>query len=719
MTGKPVSPLPNLAETREFLEGLPTAPAEHLAVIMEGKAPRVRTLHHGEVAAGIAWLSNLQGTHNCYYHANPLRDGVKDRKARREDVSAARMLHVDIDDLTALEKISSFTVAPSVVIMSGGGYQCLWFLRKPVHDLPRVEALNAQIAGHLGGDSCHSADHLLRLPGTLNVPNAKKRAAGRTTALASIVRPLTDFSRSYDLDDFAKALGEKAQLASPKTTFGSSEDHPLFNAETLPVQASDYTLGLLRHGDNGENPIGSPHAAYRSRSEVVFRVCCDIAKAGGDEATIQGVLLNPENGISASVLEQPRPQEYAARQARRAVRAVGDGWPNVNKGGQPQPTFNNALVALQRLGLTFEFDAFKNRKRVSGHLLQEFVGELSDDVCAAIREEVFAQWGFDPGKEHVRDAAHTLCLGNTFHPVRDYLNGLEWDGVGRAGRWLSLYFGAEDSPLHSEVGELVLVAAVRRIRQPGTKFDAILVLEGRQGSGKSTAINILASEEFFSDQDILTLDTKAQMEALEGVWLFELGELQGLNRAETDRVKAFASRRSDRARPAYGRYREDRPRQTIFIGTTNDEQYLRDATGNRRFWPVKTVLIDLEALRRDRDQLWAEASLLEASGRSLTLAEDLWGTAATAQESRLMEDPWLEGLRSARGHVEDGIERITTAEALKHLEMAFDRQNPSSAKRLVSLMRKLGWDGPKQMRIKGTVLRGYERPWDPASVEAY
>jgi predicted P-loop ATPase len=171
--------------------------------------------------------------------------------------------------------------------------------------------------------------------------------------------------------------------------------------------------------------------------------------------------------------------------------------------------------------------------------------------------------------------------------------------------WPTTYLGAEPTPLNKAIGRIVLLAGVRRIRRPGSKFDTIMVLEGPQGGGKSTAIKMLAGPENFSDQELLTLDAKAQMEALEGVWILEIAELEGISRADTAKVKAFASRSDDNARPAYARFKEKRPRQTIFIGTTNDDKYLRDMTGNRRFWPVKIGQIDLEALARDRDQLWA------------------------------------------------------------------------------------------------------------------
>ncbi|KAB0264730.1 virulence-associated E family protein [Microvirga brassicacearum] len=290
------------------------------------------------------------------------------------------------------------------------------------------------------------------------------------------------------------------------------------------------------------------------------------------------------------------------------------------------------------------------------------------------------------------------------------LDGLVWDGIPRLDRWMTNYLGAEDTPLNCAVSRITLIAAVRRVRQPGVKFDQIVVFEGKQGSGKSTAVAILAGPGNHSDQEILTLDAKAQIELLEGVWFYELGEVEGLNRAEVNRIKAFASRTVDRSRMAYAHYSTARPRQAIFIGTTNDDKYLRDQTGNRRFWPVKTGFIDLEALRRDRDQLLAEAAHREREGESIALPEELWDIAAVEQASRLEEDPWLEKLSDERGTEHGEFVRAYTHELLEiKLGIPLERLTQGHTKRLAIVMRHLGWE-PKKFRIGDKTVRGYEKP---------
>lgn len=317
-------------------------------------------------------------------------------------------------------------------------------------------------------------------------------------------------------------------------------------------------------------------------------------------------------------------------------------FPDVTEDGAPKSTCTNAAVAVMHMGISCRKDLFHEKMLVGGHLINQWAGDMSDDVIQMIRKLIRARYGFDPKVENTRDACTQLCLEHQFDPVCDYLDSLAWDGTPRLDRWLSTYMGAPDTDLNRAIGNLTLIAAVRRAYEPGTKFDQIVVLEGVEGKGKSTAIEILAGRDNFSDQKILGLSDKEQQEAMCGIWLYEIAELTGMRRADTDHVKAFASRTVDRARPAYGRFRVDRPRRAICFATTNDDEYLKSETGNRRFWPVVTAHIDLAGLARDRDQLWAEAAMREARGDSTKLPERLWKQAGEEQRHRKEVDAWLD-----------------------------------------------------------------------------
>jgi predicted P-loop ATPase len=324
------------------------------------------------------------------------------------------------------------------------------------------------------------------------------------------------------------------------------------------------------------------------------------------------------------------------------------------------------------------------------------------------------------------------CLDHIFDPVRDYLDGLRWDGVKRLDRWLVVYCGARDTPLNRAIGRKMLVAAVRRVREPGCKFDYIVVLEGEQGVGKSTLLRFLAGDENFSDNEILGLNKKEQQEAIQGVWIYEVAELEGLVKSEVTKVKLFASKTVDGARPAYGRTRVDRPRRCIFVATTNEDTYLRDTTGNRRFWPVAVNVIDLDAVKRDRDQLWAEAAMVEATGEGLVIPQGLWPDVAVQQRARMELDPWEDTLApvlagmirtenvvggsfvkasDAKG---DPEWRVSTDFLLSNvLGLPKERQNNNHTKRLAGIMRSLGWVRSEAvMRFGKAVGRGFTKSLD-------
>jgi predicted P-loop ATPase len=239
--------------------------------------------------------------------------------------------------------------------------------------------------------------------------------------------------------------------------------------------------------------------------------------------------------------------------------------------------------------------------------------------------------------EAVAVAAHR----NSIHPVRDYLRALAWDGQGRIDEWLVDLCGAERGSYARIVGAKFLIAAVARVMRPGCKVDTTLVLEGAQGAKKSSALAALAGRDEWFLETGADLGTKDSYQALRRKWIVELSELDSLSRAEVSRVKAFLSARIDTYRPSYGRATIDFPRACVFVGTTNSEQYLKDETGGRRFWPVAIARVDLEGLRAVRDQLWAEARVRFEAGEAwhITDAQDEKLVAAEA-DARYVADPF-------------------------------------------------------------------------------
>jgi predicted P-loop ATPase len=243
--------------------------------------------------------------------------------------------------------------------------------------------------------------------------------------------------------------------------------------------------------------------------------------------------------------------------------------------------------------------------------------------------------------EVASQAVQTVAAQRRVHPVRDYLGRLKWDGAPRLDRWLSTYFGVEESNYSHAVGARWMLSAVARIYQPGAKADCCLILEGPQGIKKSTALRTLA-DEYFTDE-LADLGSKDAALQIRGVWIVEISELDSLVRSEIASIKAFMSRSADRFRPPFGRRVVECARQCVFAGTVNHTEYLRDETGARRFWPVLCGSIDVEPLARDREQLWAEAKHPYSSGEKWWLdTSALVEIAAEEQSARYQGDPWEE-----------------------------------------------------------------------------
>ena len=307
-------------------------------------------------------------------------------------------------------------------------------------------------------------------------------------------------------------------------------------------------------------------------------------------------------------------------------------------------SMENAAIGLTGLGVVCRYDQFHHRVLIRWKGRDE---RLTDDLVLLLRVEMNARYEKDFGPVHIGDAIKALALKNGFNPVTDMLGEAEalWDGVKRLDRLGPDYFHTEDTALARACFRKTMLAAVRRARRPGCKFDQILVLESPEGWDKSSAWAVLAGPENFSDADILGKDARAVQEELADVWVHEIADLSGLGRADIEQVKAFASRVNDRARGAYERYLKDQPRQSIEVGTTNSDAYLLSTTGNRRFWPFKLrARVEIDRLRADRLLLWGEAASAESAGETLVLDSSLWVDAAAAQEERRVIDPWEDEL---------------------------------------------------------------------------
>jgi predicted P-loop ATPase len=253
-------------------------------------------------------------------------------------------------------------------------------------------------------------------------------------------------------------------------------------------------------------------------------------------------------------------------------------------------------------------------KRVSPPYEHGAIGEWTSTDDSRTAMELSRKFRFTPSSALIMEAIEVIARENSYHPVRDWLRSLKWDGISRVDDWLSDYLGVPKTEYSWRIARWFLMGMVARVMQPGVKFDYCLVLEGSQGRLKSTALNVLGGE-WFGDTDI-NLDNKDSMTAIRGKWLYEFQELGSLAKHESSKQKSFISRRTDEFRPVYGRREIKCPRQGVFTGTTNEELgWNKDPTGGRRFWPIPILSeINIQGLKDAREQLFAEALSLFDSG---------------------------------------------------------------------------------------------------------
>lgn len=314
---------------------------------------------------------------------------------------------------------------------------------------------------------------------------------------------------------------------------------------------------------------------------------------------------------------------------------------SVSAKGTFEATIDNASLVLlhdPELRGRYYYDEFRERPVVSGDLPWEKLAKRSSDCWmdsddSGLRRHLEKHYGIEsPSK--IRDAVELAMLSCKRHPVREYLNGLTWDGQSRMDTLFIDYLDAADNEYTREVTRKALIGAVARIYSPGCKHDHALVLVGPQGCRKSTTLAKLGRQ-WFSDS-LYTVSGKDAYEQLQGHWIIEMGEMAATKKAELEQIKQFMSKQTDSYRAAYARRTQEHPRQCAFFGTTNDNEFMRDSTGGRRFWPV--VVTDkgreLGGMLTDEivDQVWAEAVMRYEAGEQWYLSERVEQMARKVQE---------------------------------------------------------------------------------------
>jgi predicted P-loop ATPase len=378
---------------------------------------------------------------------------------------------------------------------------------------------------------------------------------------------------------------------------------------------------------------------------------------------------------------------------------------NTGKTG-PKKTISNLMLFLKNLpelGNTIRWNELAQRAEWNGRPIED-----SDLVDIRL---ILEQHDFEAAKDDVLPAVLRHAKENAFHPIRDYLSSLKWDGLKRLDRWMTLCLGAPDSPFVRMAARKTLIAAVARAFKPGCKVDTVLVLEGPQGIKKSTAIATLFGEGYTAESVNLFDQHNKMVMAMMGAWCVELAEFVALLNRDKNVVKGLLSMRSDRVVLPYAKIASDHPRQCVFFGTINpgDSGYLTDTTGNRRYWPVEVTKADIELIEDRRDQIWAEAAKAYFAGEGWWIEDDDEALQAEqAAEVREEYDIWVELVADKLA----GRQTMTTSEALSAIGVPFERMDRKAELRAAKCLRRIGFERvtPKE-KVAGVwkTVRRWER----------
>lgn len=409
--------------------------------------------------------------------------------------------------------------------------------------------------------------------------------------------------------------------------------------------------------------------------------------------------------------------------AKIATTLLWKKWPTDKDSGKMEPnSLHNILVFLRHkpkyCGL-FRYDRFAGRvvlhKEPFWHSGAGFkVRELRDIDITYITASMEMD-GLSPTSAKVHEAINLVAHENWIDPPVDYFNSLKWDGVSRLTTWLKKYLGAKgETDYLGAIGSAFCIAIVARQFDPGCKAENMMVLEGPQGLLKSTALRVLADVGCGKDQESYFCDTlsfdqlkdKDSVLKMQGKTIIEIPDLAGMGSREIEEVKQNMSITTDEIRVPYGRATAKFPRRFVWSGSTNESHWLKDQTGNRRFWPVECGIIDIKGLTRDREQLMAEAVHMYKNKAQWWIGRDnpIWGLVESEQKHRLLEDIWAEPIE----RFVTGIDFITVPEVLQHLKIDTKDQNAKNQKQVIGVLKQLGFNR-KTKRHNGRVVSGWER----------
>lgn len=639
----------------------------------------------------------------------------------KEHITAGRAAWVDLDAPDSeqqYEAAARSSPPPSFAVRTSPGKFHLYWRLAPGASLDLVDSVNARLVTRFNGDpAARDRARVLRLPGTLH---------GKGEPSLVTCHRLDGFDQPVQVEALDKALvgvlpagggaGERRGLGDPALAAPSLElaarAMSAINPNDLDRDTWIRTLAAFKQAlwsylppDAVDGWLMNWCGRYEADNPAENRKqIASIRKtSAGWPALVQMVpALRAEMSFGAQPIVQA-----SVSLAQQTVPAKPPGQsvltydlPN-GAATTGAPSHLDVVRQCDDWRLPVAHDVFADRLMVTGPMPGErserggtHPRPLTDRDYTIVRMQ-FNGLGLKPGSEALREGLDFYARMNRYDPVTDWLDGLQWDEVPRLDGWLSRYLGCADDEWSRIAGAKFLISMVARAYSPGHKVDTALVLEGAQGVGKSTALRTLAGDAHFGDQ-LPNLSDKEGLAYIQGLWLVEISELAAMRRGEVEDIKTFIAARFDRYRAPYGRLVDEHPRRCVFAATTNESTYLKDPTGDRRWWPVTCGTIDNTALAADRAQLFGEAVARYRAGEAWWLDPAQNALALVEQAKRRKVSAWFASVAAvcAEAEAHDTAEqrRVTMSSVFLRAKLPIsDLGNPRYTVPLAGDLRALGW----------------------------
>jgi predicted P-loop ATPase len=514
---------------------------------------------------------------------------------------------------------------------------------------------------------------------------------------------LGSISSSDSLEDFLRRV-QKVSVAAIKnyTTIRDTDGStgPPRDSNTLVNKLTNETRKLL----NEQHPGDRSRACWDIITEMINRGFSD------DEITL--LLRDYPNGPASHYREHNSSLAKDIQRIRQKYKRNRFVWPEGtlwNKERKPHQNVHNVILALRSpdLGGLFTFDEMERQVKVTEFLpdvfddqeprKKKFPYPFRDEDCTHM-QAWFQTVGMKTATQQtIGSGIYFVAKERSYHPIKQYLDLLKWDGRRRLNTWLSRALGVPSNRYHAKVSRKFLLSMIARIYRPGCKVDYTLVLVGKQGKLKSTIFSVLAGKWFSDDLPNLRNEKDAALH-LNGKWLVEMAELSAIRKQDEEHVKAFLTRQIDKYRPPYGHVEVDEPRQCVFGATTNRADFLHDETGSRRFWPVKVVAIDLNWLKANRDQLFAEAKVCFDKGEKWWPSDEWEEKHAKEEQDKYQQtdDVWEAAIKEyVEGYVEEYRENKIRVGRICMRVLGFKEMrdiDPRTVGRVQKILMKLGME---------------------------